>query len=70
MKKHKRDVHRRAYLKGDQAGISGRSRDDGPVAEQASWRADWQAGWRDGRRDFWEGKIGVSGIQSNPMMSY
>ena len=46
MKKHKRDVHRRAYLKGYQAGISGRSRDDCPVAE----RADWQAGWRDGRR--------------------
>ena len=65
MKKHKRDVHRRADLKGYQAGISGRSRDDCPVTE----RADWQAGWRDGRSDFWEGKIGVSGIQSNPMMS-
>lgn len=65
MKKHKRDIHRRAYLKGYQAGISGRSRDDCPVAE----RADWQAGWRDGRNDFWDGKIGVSGIQSNPMMS-
>ena len=47
MKKHKRDVHRRAYLKGYQAGISGRSRDDCPVAERANWRADWQAGWRD-----------------------
>ena len=70
MKKHKRDVHRRAYLKGYQPGISGRSRDDCPVAEQASWRTDWQAGWRDGRSGFWEGKIGVSGIQSNPMMSY
>ena len=36
MKKHKRDVHRRAYLKGYQAGISGRSRDDCPVAERGA----------------------------------
>ncbi len=65
MKKHKRDVQRRAYLKGYQAGISGRSRDDCP----ASQRAEWLGGWRDGRGDFWEGRIGVSGIQSNPMLA-
>lgn len=65
MKKHKRDVQRRAYLKGYQAGISGRSRDECP----ASLRADWLGGWRDGRSDFWEGRIGVSGIQSNPMLA-
>ncbi len=65
MKKQKRDVHRRAYLKGYQAGISGKSRDDCP----ASNRPDWMGGWRDGRADFWDGRIGVSGIQSNPMMA-
>lgn len=65
MKKHKRDVHRRAYLKGYQAGISGRSKDESPVGQ----RVDWLAGWRDGRADFWDGRIGVSGIQSNPMMA-
>ena len=65
MKKHKRDVHRRAYLKGYQAVISGRSKDESPTTQ----RADWLAGWRDGRADLWDGRVGVSGIQSNPMMA-
>ena len=65
MKRQKRDVHRRAYLKGYQAGISGKSRDECTLPQ----RMDWLAGWREGRADFWDGRIGVSGIQSNPMMA-
>lgn len=65
MRKIKRDVHRRAFLRGYQAGLQGRSRDLCP----ASNRADWLAGWRDGRSDLWDGRTGVSGIQSNPMIA-
>lgn len=64
MKKQKRNVQRRAYLRGYMAGIRGKSRDEAPV----QLRADWLGGWRDGRADFWDGRTGVSGIQTNPML--
>lgn len=54
MKSQKRNHADRAYGKGYQAGISGRSRDlcphEGGVA-----RHEWISGWREGREDHWSG---------------
>ncbi|AUM11488.1 ribosome modulation factor [Ketobacter alkanivorans] len=61
MKRQKRDKTSRAFVKGYQAGVSGRSKDSCPFAEIVS-RHTWLSGWREGRTDQWEGYTGVSGI--------
>lgn len=61
MKRQKRDRTSRAFVKGYQAGVSGRSKDSCPFTEIVS-RQTWLSGWREGRTDQWEGYTGVSGI--------
>lgn len=61
MKRQKRDMNTRAFDKGYQAGVSGRSLDDCPH-EEIEHRQNWTAGWREGRADQWDGLTGVSGV--------
>ncbi|GAB1256991.1 ribosome modulation factor [Aurantivibrio plasticivorans] len=54
MKRQKRNQINRAFTKGYQAGVEGRSHSqcphqDGPI------RHEWVSGWREGREDLWNG---------------
>jgi ribosome modulation factor len=61
MRRQKRDRNTRAFDKGYQAGLSGRSMEECPHVEQLH-RQHWIAGWREGRADQWDGLTGVSGV--------
>ena len=61
MKRQKRDRSDRAFTKGYQTGVSGRSKDICPHAEP-QLRQAWLSGWREGRTDNWNGFMGVSGV--------
>ena len=61
MKRQKRDKASRAFVRGYNAGVSGKSKDSCPFTEIVS-RQTWLSGWREGRTDQWEGYTGVSGI--------
>lgn len=54
MKRQKRNLIERAFVKGYSAGVEGRSRSlcphDAGVARQT-----WINGWREGREDIWNG---------------
>ncbi|OZG72077.1 ribosome modulation factor [Hahella sp. CCB-MM4] len=65
MRRQKRDMFERAYLKGYRAGISGRSKDLCPTGNP-QMRQEWINGWRDGRTDHWDGYVGVSGLHKLP----
>jgi ribosome modulation factor len=54
MKRQKRNQIERAFSKGYQAGIEGRSRNLCPH-ENTSVRQNWINGWREGREDHWNG---------------
>ncbi|ADZ91795.1 ribosome modulation factor [Marinomonas mediterranea] len=60
MKKQKRDLHQRAYVKGYRAGMAGRSK---ALSERCHTQArqDWLTGWREGREDMWNGLTPVDG---------
>jgi len=60
MKSHKRDIHQRAFRRGYDAGINGRSKDLCP--HQTDTKQDWLSGWREGRQDFWDGLTGINNI--------
>ena len=59
MKRPKRDMNQRAFEKGYQIGLSGRSRDLCPhyVGTQ---KFNWMQGWREGRADQWDGLNGAT----------
>ncbi len=61
MRRQKRDMNTRAFDKGYQAGVSGRSSEDCPHAGDEA-RLNWLSGWREGRSDQWDGLTGVSGV--------
>jgi ribosome modulation factor len=61
MRRQKRDMNSRAYDRGYQAGVSGRSQDICPHTEEEH-RQNWLTGWREGRSDQWDGLTGVSGV--------
>ncbi|MRI35251.1 ribosome modulation factor [Endozoicomonas sp. OPT23] len=61
MRRQKRDMTDRAFTKGYQIGVSGRSRDICPHTEP-HLRQAWLTGWREGRVDNWNGMVGVSGL--------
>lgn len=52
MKRQKRDRGERAYSRGYQAGLQGRSRDTCPYDEE-TMRLTWLNGWREGRDMTW-----------------
>ncbi len=61
MKRQKRDMNSRAFDRGYQAGLAGRSADFCPHTEE-DHRHHWLSGWREGRSDQWDGLTGVSGV--------
>lgn len=61
MRRQKRDMSSRAFDRGYQAGVTGRSIDFCPHANQDQ-RQSWISGWREGRSDQWDGLTGVSGV--------
>ncbi|MBM68395.1 MAG: ribosome modulation factor [Haliea sp.] len=61
MRRQKRDMSSRAYDRGYQAGVTGRSIDFCPHANEEH-RQQWVSGWREGRVDQWDGLTGVSGV--------
>jgi ribosome modulation factor len=65
MRRQKRDLGQRAFNKGYQAGITGKSKS---LCENYSddIQQDWLNGWREGREDNWNGMTGVSGIHRLP----
>ena len=61
MKRHKRDKGDRAFVKGYQIGLSGKSKDLNPYGDNTI-RQSWLSGWRQGREDNWNGYIGVANV--------
>ncbi len=61
MRRQKRDMNDRAFDRGYNVGISGRSSDYCPH-ENDEHRVSWMSGWRQGRSDQWDGLTGVSGV--------
>lgn len=62
MKRQKRDPTERAFIKGYQAGIDGRSRSVCPH-ESSTARQQWLNGWRESRTDQWDGLNRMAQIQ-------
>ncbi len=62
MKSQKRNQAERAFGKGYQAGIQGRSRSVCPH-ENGSSRQEWLAGWRESRIDQWDGYNRMAQVQ-------
>jgi len=54
MKRQKRNQTERAFGRGYQAGIAGRSRSLCPY-ETGVARQEWLSGWREARTDQWDG---------------
>ena len=65
MRRQKRDMNDRAYHKGYQAGLVGRSMESCPHSSEQQ-RHNWISGWREGRSDNWDGYTGVSGVHREP----
>jgi ribosome modulation factor len=63
MKRQKRDKVARAYTRGYQAGLEGKSRDLCPFGSFET-RTSWINGWREGRVNHHHGMTGVAGIQN------
>lgn len=59
MRRQKRDKATRAYTRGYQAGVDGRSKSLCPYND-LSTRQYWLSGWRDGREDNWTLYAGAS----------
>lgn len=62
MKSQKRSHSERAFSRGYEAGVTGRSRSLCPHENGAS-RMAWLSGWREGREDHWSGYIGRAPAQ-------
>ncbi|MCS5587559.1 MAG: ribosome modulation factor [Porticoccaceae bacterium] len=55
MKKHKKDLSHRAFIKGYQAAITKRSLSSCPYQQTSPLGFHWNTGWRQGRADYWNG---------------
>jgi ribosome modulation factor len=62
MKRQKRDQTERAFTKGYQAGIDGRSRSLCPH-DSGTARQQWLNGWRESRVDQWDGLNRMAQVQ-------
>ena len=62
MKSQKRSSSEKAFNKGYQAAMSGRSWSDCPY-ESGSARQNWLTGWREAREDHWSGYSPFAQIQ-------
>jgi ribosome modulation factor len=61
MRRQKRDMNVRAYERGYQAGLSGRSSESCPHSSEQQ-RVNWIVGWREGHANQVDGLTGVSGV--------
>ncbi len=64
MRRQKRDKQDRAFARGYQLGVHGKSKELCPYQE-ADTRQSWLSGWRTGREDNWDGFIGTAGVAIN-----
>ncbi len=68
MKRQKRDLTSRAFTRGYQAGVAGKSKDICPTPVGDN-RHHWITGWRQGRSDYWDGYQGISNLHCTPAMT-
>ncbi|SEK42514.1 ribosome modulation factor [Atopomonas hussainii] len=61
MKRLKRDPQERAFVRGYQNGLQGKSKELCPF-DQGTNRQAWMNGWREGRSDNWDGLAGASAV--------
>ena len=61
MRRQKRQKENRAFARGYQNGVLGRSRELCPFHEDTAKQA-WINGWRTGREDNWDGFRGTAGV--------
>ncbi len=61
MRRLKRDPMERAFQRGYQHGVYGKSRELCPF-QQPDTRQAWLNGWREGRTDNWDGLTGIAGV--------
>jgi len=61
MRRQKREKSDRAFARGYQNGVHGKSRDMCPFHDDIA-RQSWISGWRTGREDNWDGYIGTAGV--------
>ncbi|MCB1691748.1 MAG: ribosome modulation factor [Pseudomonadales bacterium] len=66
MKRHKRNKTDRAFARGYQVGIHGKSKDLCPY-QDADTKQAWLGGWRAGREDNWNGLVGTAGVGRSPL---
>ncbi|HEY8385315.1 MAG TPA: ribosome modulation factor [Porticoccaceae bacterium] len=55
MRKQKRDVSHRAFIRGYQAGFSMKSKSQCPYQSDSNTGQEWLRGWHEGREDQWGG---------------
>ena len=55
VRKQKRDLEHRSYVKGYQAANQGRSLSTCPYQDNSVMSFHWSRGWREGRGDYWAG---------------
>ena len=60
MRRSKRDMVKRAFERGYQMGLSGRSKDSCPHGEGPN-QLSWLQGWREGRIEQWNGNNALTG---------
>ncbi|MBV1879627.1 MAG: ribosome modulation factor [Pseudomonadales bacterium] len=65
MRRQKRDKTNRAYARGYNVGIHGKSKELCPH-HNLDIRQSWLCGWRNGRGDNWDGFTGVAGVGRAP----
>lgn len=65
-KSHKRDRTTRAWNRGYQAGLFGRSREQCPHQADAA-RMSWLDGWANGQTDHADGADSLSGLHKRPL---
>ena len=63
MKRQKRDRDTRAYTRGYQAGLQGKSQDICPFGSTTP-RFNWISGWREGRVDHLNGYVGIASVHN------
>jgi len=64
MKRQKRDRQQRAFTKGYQNGLDGKSKDLCPYSDK-EFKQAWLSGWHAGRGDHWDGLTGTAGVGRN-----
>lgn len=65
-KRSKRDRSTRAFQKGYQAGLIGRSQEKCPHQE-AAVRNSWIEGWNEGHQDQADGAVAIGGLHKRPI---